>query len=217
MKFLTESGDVDLSIDHLFVAGWTGRDSSSVQHHIQELAALGIAPPLTVPLYYRVSNALLTQNNKIEVLGAGTSGEVEPLLVQNNGTLWLGLASDHTDRELEAHSVAASKQICLKPAAKELWKYDDVKAHIDSLILNCSIKENGDWISYQSGNLSNIRPLTELISNSGFGDNAAMLCGTLGAIGGVRPATEYKMELHDPFRDRTITLNYNVVNLPIMA
>lgn len=217
MKFVTDTGNIDLTIDHLYVAGWTGRDSDAVEHHIQELAAIGIAPPSTVPLYYRVSNSLLSQQNTIEVLGNGSSGEVEPLLVQNNDTLWIGLASDHTDRDLEAHSVAASKQICLKPTAHELWKYDDIKAHIDSLILRCSIKENGEWVSYQTGTLASIRPLTELMNNSGFGDNAAMLCGTLAAIGGVRPATDYNMELEDPVRNKSISLEYSVINLPMIA
>lgn len=45
-----------LSVDTLIVAGWTGRDHGAVQHHIDELAELGIAPPSQVPLYYRVSN-----------------------------------------------------------------------------------------------------------------------------------------------------------------
>lgn len=210
MKFITKDGNNEFSIDRCYVAGWTGRDENAVNHHIEELAVIGIAPPSSVPLYYRVSNTLLTHNSIIEVLGNGTSGEVEPLLVQKNGELWLGLASDHTDRDLEAHSVAASKQICLKPAAQELWKYDDVKGHIDSLIMRCSIKENGKWVSYQEGTLSNLLPLTELVEGSGFGDNAAMLCGTLPAIGGVRAATEYKMELEDPVRDVDIYLEYHV-------
>lgn len=217
MKFITSDGEIDFSIEHCFVAGWTGRDKSAVDHHIEELAAIGIAPPSAVPLYYRVSNSLLTQAATIQVLGTGTSGEVEPLLLQKDGQLWIGLASDHTDRELETHSVAASKQICLKPAAAHLWKYDDVKDHIDSLQLSCSIKENGEWVSYQQGALSNIRPLAELISGCGFSDNAAMLCGTLSAIGEVRPATSYKMELLDPVRNQKIAFQYGVEQLPVIA
>jgi len=209
MKFITKDENIHFSFENCYVAGWTGRDEHAVKHHIEELAAIGIAPPSSVPLYYRVSNTLLTQNSIIEVLGNGTSGEVEPLLVQKNGQTWIGLASDHTDRDLEAHSVAASKQICLKPVSHELWKFDDVKEHIDQLIMRCSIKENGKWVSYQEGTLSKLRPLAELIQGSGFADNAAMLCGTLPAIGGVRTATEYKMELEDPVRDLDIYLEFS--------
>ncbi len=217
MKFINSGQEINMRIDHLYVAGWTGRNKDAVEHHIEELAAIGIAPPSQVPLYYRVSNSLLTHTNTVEVLGEGTSGEVEPLLIQQDGEIWLGLASDHTDRELEAHSVAASKQICLKPAAQELWKYEDVKPHLDDLQLECSIKEAGDWVIYQQGTLANIRPLAELMESSGFGDNCAMLCGTLSAIGGVRAATDYQMTLVDPVLSRTITLEYSARTLPIVA
>ena len=216
MKFKISDAELDLTIEHVFVARWTGRNKEAVDHHIEELRALGISPPSQVPLYYRVSGLLLTQNATIDVLGAGTSGEIEPLLVQQEDETWIGLASDHTDRDLETHSVAASKQACPKPVANELWRFSDVENHLDSLTLRCWIEEHDEWVVYQEGELSNIRPLSELTSNSGFGDNAAMLCGTLGAIGGVRPASRYKMELDDPVLGRKIQLNYSVTTLPIV-
>ncbi|WP_299665817.1 DUF2848 domain-containing protein [uncultured Ruegeria sp.] len=217
MQFTCSGSEIKINIDTLFVAGWTGRNADAVQHHIDELAAIGITPPTQVPLYYRVSSGLLTQDTVVEVLGEGTSGEVEPLLIQWDGKIWIGLASDHTDRELEAHSVAASKQACMKPASQELWAYEEVEDELDDLMLRCSIKEDGEWISYQKGSLSNILPLAELMKSSGFGDGSAMLCGTLGAIGGVRPANDYRMELEDAKRNRRITLNYTVRTLPIVA
>lgn len=217
MKFKSSGKPIEINIEHCIVAGWTGRDRQAVKHHIDELAVIGITPPTTVPLYYQVSNTQLTQLSTIEVLGEDTSGEVEPLLLQKNGELWIGLASDHTDRHLEVHSVAASKQICLKPVADELWKFDDIKDHIDSLKLRSSIKEQGEWVVYQEGGLANIQPLADLIEGSGFADNSAMLCGTLSAIGGVRPALEYKMEMEDPVYAKTIVLEYNVRVLPVIA
>lgn len=217
MKVTHAGQTIELAVDHLFVAGWTGRDADAVQHHIDELAALGVAPPSQVPLYYRVSNSLLTQADLIEVQGEGSSGEVEPLLIQQDGTLWLGLASDHTDRDLEVHSVAASKQACAKPMAGEVWAFDAVKDRLDDLQLRCEIEENGEWVTYQEGSLAAIRPLAELLSGSGLSGNAAMLCGTLGARGGVRPAARYRMVLSDPARGADIRLDYAVRTLPIVA
>ena len=217
MQFFSSGKAIDLQIKQVFVAGWTGRNRAAVDHHIEELAALGITPPSQVPLYYRVSNGLLTQSSQIDVLGKSTSGEVEPLIIQQGANLWIGLASDHTDRELEAYSVAASKQACPKPVSPELWEYEVVKDHLDSLMLRCSIKESGQWIVYQEGSLENISLLSELISDSGLGENDAMLCGTLSAIDGVRPANDYMMELVDPVLDRTIQLSYSVTLLPIIA
>lgn len=217
MKFVTSDSSVELNIEQLFVAGWTGRNKAAVDHHIEELRALGVAPPSQVPLFYRVSSGLLTQENSIEVLGTETSGEVEPFLAKTNGEVWIGLASDHTDRDLETHSVAYSKQACLKPVANELWKFDSVVDHLDDLILRCLIQEAGEWTLYQEGPLSNIRPLSDLVTDSGFGENSGMLCGTLGAIGSVRPARQYRMELEDPLLGRKITMAYSVTPLPIVS
>ncbi len=217
MRFETDSGALDVDIRDVIVAGWTGRDSAGVQHHIDELAALGVAPPSQVPLFYRVSNELLTQASEVQMLGTATSGEVEPLVIRAGGDLWLGLASDQTDRELEAVSVAASKQVCAKPVASILWRMDEVADHLDALHLRCEIEEDGGWVTYQDGTLAAIRPLAELIDAAALPDGAAMLCGTLAAIGGVRPAARYRMTLEDPVRARRIRLDYSVKTLPIVA
>lgn len=216
MRFSTESGPKDIDIAQLVVAGWTGRDVSAVQHHIDELAEIGVKPPSTVPLFYKTSRSLLTRETEIEVLGSATSGEVEPLLLRANGDLWLGLASDHTDRELEAHSVASSKQACPKPVARALWQFSEVEGHLDELILRCRIEENGRWVLYQEGTLARIRPLPELLKSAELQEGGAMLCGTLGAIGGVRPASTYLMELVDEKLGRAIELSYTVKTLPIV-
>lgn len=206
-----------LTVESVVVAGWTARDADAVQHHIDELADLGIVPPSQVPLYYRVAHSLLTQDNTIEVLGVGSSGEVEPLLIQSNGKTFLGLASDHTDRDLEVHSVAASKQACAKPISDALWDFDEIKDHLDDITLKCWIEENGREILYQEGTLSSIRPLAELCEGAGFADGMAMLCGTFPAIGGVRPANSYRMELSDPTNGKTIALSYGVSTLPLIS
>ena len=215
--FNVEDTNITLTINKVVIAGWTGRNMDAVQHHIDELAALDISPPSQVPLYYRVSNSLLTQSNTIEVLGEGSSGEVEPFLVRSNGKTYFGLASDHTDRDLEVHSVAASKQACAKPIAKDLWDFDEIKNRLDDIIFKCWIEENGREILYQEGQLSSIRPVTELCEGAGFEDGTAILCGTFAAIGGVRPAKAYRMELTEPTNGKTITLSYEVSTLPIVS
>ena len=216
MQFTHEGNPLELPIKQLVVAGWTGRDRAAVDHHIEELAALGIAPPSSVPLYYRVSENLATQQQHIQVLGDTSSGEVEPLLIRSNDKWWIGLGSDHTDRELEAYSVAASKQACAKPLATELWPLDSVIDHLDQLCLSCTIQENGEWVTYQEGTLASIRPLQELIKAAPLDLHAAMLCGTLGAIGGVRPANDYRMSLFDPVLNRRIELQYQVDKLLVI-
>lgn len=225
MEFTLDGVPLRADIAGLTVAGWTGRDPAAIRHHIDELAALGVAPPSTVPLYYRVAAGLLTQAERIEAVGEATSGEVEPFLLAHGGEFFIGLASDHTDRDLEVHSVALSKQACAKPVARELWRLAEVEERLDALELRSWIKEDAAsaWTVYQEGTLGSIRPLRDLIEGSGLercrvaGATAAMLCGTLGAMGGVRPAVAFRMELRDPVRDRVIGHSYETRTLPVIA
>ena len=152
----------------------------------------------------------------IDALGGESSGEAEPFVIRAGGALWLGLASDHTDRGLEAHSVARSKQICAKPVAGALWRLDEV-ADPEALELRSWIEAGGEWVEYQAGALTAIRPLDELIAGAALGEGEAMLCGTLPAIGGVRPAARFRMSLSDPARGRVISHEYETRTLAVVA
>ncbi|MRX49688.1 DUF2848 domain-containing protein [Paracoccus sp. S-4012] len=222
MRFTCNGAAVDCDPAHLVVAGWTGRDEAAVRHHIDELAELGVAPPSTVPLYYRCAPWLLTQGPRVAVLGTDSSGEAEPLVLIANGRRYLGLGSDHTDRKLEAVSVAASKQICPKPVAAQLWHWEEVAEHIDRIEITSEIFEGGAWVPYQSGTIGAIRPLEGLIAGVGLealarDGGAAMLCGTFAAQGGVRPAARIRMVMRDPVRDRSISLEYEAEALEVVA
>ena len=217
MHFDTDSGPAEIAPEELIIAGWTGRDSAAVQHHIEELAAIGVAPPSTVPLFYRASESLLTTSGRIQVVGATSSGEAEPLVIRHGGALWLGLGSDHTDRALEAYSVAASKQACPKPCAAVLWRWDEVADRLDSIELRSWIREDGDWVLYQDGTLAKMLPLDQLIAGAGLGEGAAMLCGTLPAIGGVRPSPGVRAVMRDPANGREIHLEYEARELPVVS
>lgn len=208
----TSSRTLDVNINALVIAGWAGRDIHAIEHHIEELAALGIPRPSAVPLYYRVATNQLTQDSTVQVLGGESSGEVETFVFAAGGELYVSIASDHTDRKLEAHSVAFSKQACIKPVATEAWKLSDVADYWDELIIRSYIEENGKTVLYQEGPLSTLRTPQDLIA--GFTgapmlpEGCGMTCGTVGAIGGIRAASTFTMELFDPRKNRTIRHTY---------
>ncbi|HGE8425185.1 TPA: DUF2848 domain-containing protein [Serratia marcescens] len=222
---------LNVEIDHLVIAGWTGRDREAILHHIRELAELGVPQPSAIPLFYRVAANQLSQQETIEVIGNATSGEVEPLIFAHRGELFVSLASDHTDRQLEAHSVALSKQICVKPVARAAWPLQEVLEHWDSLILRSWIREEGEWRLYQQGCLAALRTPGDLLERYFTGmqppecglaqpqtpDGLAMACGTVAAIGGIRPAGEFRMELVDDVLGRTISHRYRSIELPVVA
>lgn len=215
-----------LAPTQLVIAGWTGRDTAAIEHHIEELERLGVRRPSTVPLYYRVARALLTQDAALEMLGGASSGEAEPVLLRHAGRWWLTLGSDHTDREVEGYAVDVSKQLCAKPLARQAWAWDQVVGHADALQLRSFIHEDGGWVAYQAGRLATIRPLMGLAAGLPaavpVADGLLMFCGTLGAIPradglAIRPAAAMRLELEDPVLGRTIRHEYTVTALPRVA
>jgi hypothetical protein len=212
---------VDFSPKAAVIAGWAARDEAAVRHHIDELAAIGVPPPSSVPLFYRVAESLLTQSGRLEVLGPDSSGEIEPVIVSLTDGLWITIGSDHTDRKAEAQGVALSKQLCGKPVAGALWRLDDVAPHWDELELRATATIAGERVLYQQGKLAALRPPADLIARFAvegvLPPGHVMFGGTLGAIGGVRPADRFEMELSDPVLGRTIRHGYDIVPLPVVA
>lgn len=212
---------VGVQIDSLIIAGWAGRDAAAIEHHIEELAALGVPRPSTTPLYYRVAAQTLTQSDRLVVLGPDSSGEVEPVLIAMADGLWIGIGSDHTDREAEAMGIALSKQLCGKPVGTQLWSYADVEGHWDELVIRSWATIDGERVLYQDSPISTLRTPRDLVRKQAGTDmlpaGTLMFCGTPGAIGGIRPATRFDIELRDPVLDRSLTHGYDIAVLPVVS
>lgn len=207
-----------VEIDTAIVAGWTGRDKAALEHHMAELEALGVKRPSAAPIFYRVSAARLTTDAEIESTDA-SSGEAEAVLLRAGGRVWVGVGSDHTDREVEAYGVAVSKQMCEKPIGARFWDFDEVADHWDELLLRSWIVEGGKEVPYQDGALTAMLPAEDLIATASpaLADGTVMFCGTLAAIGGIRPAAEFRCELRDPVLDRAIECSYSMRSLPLVS
>lgn len=189
MDFVVMGSDEPLSVrpERLVVAGYTARDQASVARHIEELAAIGVPPPPAVPMFYDLDPALLSTDAHVEVGGAATSGEVEPVVVRHRGTYYLGVGSDHTDREIERTDIAASKAACPKPVGGDLVEigtdlsfpgWDAIEARSDV-----------DGRPYQAGAVSSLRHPAELVERmtATLGEIAGdlvLFCGTFALLGG---------------------------------
>jgi hypothetical protein len=195
----------------LVIAGWTGRDEAALRKHIKELEEIGVKPPKTTPIFYRVSATLLTTVDAIQVSGPDTSGEVEFVLLAKPDGLWVTVGSDHTDRKAETIGVSLSKQLCSKPIAKDAWRYDEVKPHWEKLVL----RSWSDGELYQEGPVTTMRSPEDLLSRYPLKPGWAMFCGTLAAKGGIRPGKVFRMELEDPVRKRKLAHEYRVTALPV--
>lgn len=210
-----------VTIRQAVIAGWTGRDPVAVEKHIAELEAIGVKRPASTPIFYRVSGARLTTDETIEALGGQSSGEVEFVLLQTDGRLWVGVGSDHTDREVETYGVTVSKQMCDKPIAPAFWPHDELAGHWDKLILRSHIVEGGQRVVYQEGTVASMMMPSALIiryaSNGRLPEGTLMFCGTLAVKGGIRPSEQFEFELEDPVLGRKIKHGYRIESLPILG
>ena len=222
-KFLGPSGasDNEVNVTQAIIAGWTGRDPAAVQKHIKELEDLGVKAPATTPIFYRVSATRITTAETIEATGTASSGEVEYVLLQTGGKIWVGVGSDHTDREVETYGVTVSKQMCDKPIAATFWPFEACAPHWDKLMLRSFIPEKGGRVLYQEGAVAGMIAPMDLIKRYTGGNSLAegsiMFCGTFAAKGGIRPADRFDYELEDPVLGRKITSGYAITTLPVLG
>ena len=93
-------------------AGYVGRDQATVKAHIEEMRRLGNPAPTSVPVFFMLTADNVTTADQIDVLGTGTSGEVEYVLLLHEDEVFVAVGSDHTDRALEGASIGKSKQVC---------------------------------------------------------------------------------------------------------
>ena len=177
---------IELTDYDAIVAGYTGRDAAAVQHHIDELAAIGVAPPPEVPMFYPVDSSTVTAAAEVSAAGEKTSGEIEPLYIRHDGRYYFGIASDHTDRHIETRDIGESKRVCPKPVAGTVIPVSDIQAlSLD----DCRARSWVDGRLYQDGTLDGLRTPANvvelLLERNPIGErDFVCLGGTLPVIGG---------------------------------
>ena len=213
----TQNGSRPLAVeyDKLFAVGYSGRDTGKILAHIRELEEkLGVPAPRQIPTIFHCGSPLLTQQGQISVVGAKTSGEAEYVIVCQGEERYIGLGSDHTDRQLESVSVAKSKQVCPKPIARTLWPCRELEDHWDSIRLESRQWIDGRWVDYQKGTLADILPpdeiLRQLTSRAGSMERAVIFSGTVPLLGEFVFGSKFECRMIDPKLGRSITLSYSV-------
>ncbi|MXW96510.1 MAG: DUF2848 domain-containing protein [Acidimicrobiaceae bacterium] len=201
----------------LVVIGYAGRDRAAVEHHIDELAALGVPRPASIPLFMVFPPGLITQEPSIAVAGPNTSGEAEIVVVVDGDETFATLGSDHTDRTMEAVDIVASKGVCPKPLARSGWPAAGVGDRWDDLVLRSRI--DGDVV-YQDGSAAaNLHPL-ELVAAVPWAGRPpgcfVAFTGTVPVIGDIRPSTGFRARLSGPGLT-PIELSYRVETVPELA
>lgn len=184
------------------VAGYTGRDAAAVQHHIDELAAIGVAPPPEVPMFYPVESATVNSHAEYPDSANLTSGEIEPVYIRHRGVYYLGVGSDHTDRDLERSDIGDSKRACPKPVGLDVIRIgsasDLAALSLDDAIARCTV----DGARYQEGRLDGLRTPSDiaerLIARFDLAEDDDFVClgGTLPLLDGAfTPGERWSVEI----------------------
>jgi Protein of unknown function (DUF2848) len=195
------------------LAGYTGRDQEAVRRHVAELAQHGVPAPERVPAFYRVTPELVAVTDRITVLGRETSGEGEFILFRAGGTLFVGVASDHTDRAVERDDVAKSKQLCRKVVGGRVWRLDDIGPHWDHVILRSFA--DGAATPYQEGPVASLLAPEEILRRveARIGrdlDGVLVFSGTIPLAGELTCASRFRVELVDELHAMRLEADYAI-------
>jgi len=213
---LPDGGVVQMEVKHLLNAGYAGREQEEVQAHIAELAELGVPGPATTPAMYPVSPYLAQQASEVRVQHARTSGEAEWALVITRDGVLLTAACDHTDRELEVHGVAWSKNASPDVLARKAWRLDDVRDHLDQITLKGWVGEgdNPDTLIQDSSLQALLTPdyWLDVLTERGLNEpGTVLISGTVAMNSGVNQfARSWKVEMADPVTGEAVEVQYVV-------
>ena len=208
-----------LDIKGAICCGYTGRNQSAVRAHIEELARAGVKPPPSVPMFYPKPPAGVELSGEIYTEGQETSGEVEYVLLVEGENIWVGVGSDHTDRDLEKLDIRKSKQVCPAPMSPSLWKYSEIKDHWDKIEIRSFATKDGKKALYQESTLATIlspEDLVKLVQEKIVGalEGIAIYSGTPPLkTGSMIFADLFEGELVDPVLKRKLTLHYSIHTL----
>lgn len=203
----------------VILCGYTGRDQSAVQRHIEELKKDGIEPPSSVPTFYPKPPQGMALEGDIQVEGHETSGEVEYVLLVDGNRVYVAVGSDHTDRELERINILKSKQVSPAILSRNLWNYKEIKDNWDQIEIRSWVLREGKRTLYQDSTLGTILPPEELIrlvqqQVKGSLKGIAIFSGTPPLVTEKIVFTDrFECELLDPVLKRKITIGYSIHTL----
>jgi hypothetical protein len=215
---LPDGSKATVVVSELLNGGYAGRSQDDVAAHVAELGKLGVPAPTTTPALYPVAPYLAMQTGEVPTQHDRTSGEAEWALVITGPRpedALLTVACDHTDRALEVHGVAWSKQAGPDVLGTRAWRLVDVEDHIDELTLTAWADET----EIQRGTLAELLPprfWLDLLDERGLRrPGTVLLSGTIPMHKGVNQfASSWRVSLTDPKTGQAVECAYRVRPMP---
>ncbi len=205
------------SVARMYNLGSATRDAAVAVPHQEEVAREGVRIALHVPAprIYPIDTFALTTGDAVGVQGPRSSGEVEIVLVMSD-RLYVGVGSDHTERDLERASIVWSKQTNPNVLAPTLWDYEEIADHWDQCVMRSTV----DGRRYQDVSVSAflsppdiLRILGERVPGLPKRD-FVVFCSTIVALDKeIGFGDVWQFEMEDPVLGRKIDHSYKVEQL----
>jgi hypothetical protein len=211
--------DISIDLVRAYNLGFTIRDEEKMRRHLEECNRVGVPIPVVTrpPLVMPISTWAWVTDDVITVQRDRTSGEIEiATVVDADGSIYVGVGSDHTDRALECLDIPWSKQVAPNVIAPTVWRWEDVEAHWDEVQMESWVVDGGQRVKYQEASVAEFWTPAEMLqgvreSVVDPGGAIAFLSGTVVSIEEkLRFAEEWTLRMVDPVLDRTIEHSYRV-------
>ena len=211
----------NVPVVRLFNAGYAGREQEEVATHVAELARLGVPAPSVTPALYPVAPYLAAQRSTVPAQHGRTSGEAEWALVVGEDVTdpLITVACDHTDRDLEVHGVAWSKNAGLDVLGGRAWRLADIADRFDAIALRAWVRHGQvEELAQEATCAALLAPeyWLDLLRERGWlTPGTVVLSGTVPMLPGVDQfADGWRVELEDPTTGDVLALAYAVDRLP---
>jgi hypothetical protein len=206
-----------ITLDRMYNFGSATRNPDDAVAHQEEVAkvGVGIAFDIPAPRVYPISPHNLVTDGEVFIHNAETSGEVEIVILHDGGELFIGVGSDHTDRQLERTSIVWSKQAYPNVLAPRLWPIADLRDHWDDLVLRSWV----DGRPYQDVGVNIFMHPDEMLANLAdripdLPAHYILYSGTYVSVDkSLGFGSEWRFELEDPTLGRAIGHSYRLTNI----
>lgn len=214
--------EIEFPIGRVYNLGFTMRDEAKMQAHLDEVAKEGVPPPSTdnPPIIFPISPWATITDTLVTVQYAKTSGEIEIVTLARGDELYVGVGSDHTDRDLEAINIPWSKQVAPNVLAPTVWDWKEVAPHWNEVLLESYVSEAGNRKLFQQAGVAEFWTPVEMrdsldgrikLVEEGF---LMLFSGTVVSIDGqLKYGREWTISMIDPVLERRIEHTYHVVVL----
>ena len=216
---LAEAIEVEFNVSRVYNLGFTIRDPEKMQAHLDEVEKEGVPPPSTdnPPIIFPISAWATITDSVIPVQYRTTSGEIEIVTIVCNDEVYVGVGSDHTDRELEAINIPWAKQVTPNVLAPTVWAWGDVADHWDEILLESYVFEGEEQKLYQQAGVDEFWTPIEMVESlhgriKPVKDGCLVLfSGTVVSVDGkLNYARQWLLSMIDPVLNRRIDHRYQV-------